>query len=108
MTLMTLEQLTQIDQTDQTGQTMKMKHQRKERNRNVDLEKEAAMDTEESCHPTNPDKSEAEQIQLLLLSYKSSGKLQINSPSRKGWKLEYLTLAAQYPAYLYHLQRATI
>ena len=59
----TLQQQTLIDQTDQK---MKMTHQKKERNQNIDLEKEVATETEESGHPPNPDKLEAEQTQHLL------------------------------------------
>ena len=81
----TQQQQTLIDQTDQK---MKMTHQKKERNQNVGLEKKVAAETEDWWHPTDPDALEAEQTPHLLLSYKSSEKLQTNSPTTKGWKLE--------------------
>ena len=69
-----------------TGLKMKMTHQKRERNQNIDLEKEVATETKESCQATNPDKLEEEQTQHLLLRYKSSGKIQTNFLSTRGWK----------------------
>merc|ERR1711954_172540 len=44
---------------------LKMTHQRRERNQNIDLEKVGVMETEESYQATNPDELEEEQTQPL-------------------------------------------
>ena len=69
-----------------TGLKLKMTHQRRERNRNIDLEKVEVMETEELCQATNPDKLEEEQTQHLHLRHKFSRELQTNFLSTRGQK----------------------
>merc|ERR1711954_135271 len=59
-----------------TGLKLKMTHQKRERNQNIDEEKEVVTETEESCQATNPEESEEAHIQHLHLRQKFSRELQ--------------------------------
>ena len=67
-----------------TGLKLKMTHQKRERNQNIDLEKVGVMETEESCKATNPDKLKEEQTQHLHLRHKFSRELHTNCLSTRG------------------------
>ena len=69
-----------------TGLKLKMTHQKRERNQNIDREKVVVTETEESCQATNPDKLEEEQTQHRHLRHKFSRELQTNFLSMRGWK----------------------